>query len=444
MSAGRHFLTMPSDLLNGGSTAKEPAEEKGKSAEATVDEAAAKAAGAEGEPDSPGQTPADKQGAAGAEQQDAAAGGLVNSPSGAVSKEGDPRPMTSSFKNTGFESRTVGRSQPKNGGAHLGPTKYNANYYSIIPTPRQISNFPRQLKRPPLLANKSKDPGPGHYDPPRTSYGAPVKPPSRVRRRSDYPNTRAFAQQKGRAEFAEVHDTRPTTAPIVVHTSTALPFSQEATQVPFAPVAALQLMQSRRQSTAPQQRFQGSPPSSPHASIMAANWGSQQLQHPVSQRPGTVPGTFADAGMGMWFDEWGQPLTSAVAVGWGTENSPQGEIAWLKTRYGGPVSDEMVNTEDWVTGGLRSPPKHGSMPRATRTDEVKGQRIMCSSKSGFPLTAPRCNQPDVRESLNPKHHLTERRSPSWSLPKNRTAKEKPWAPPRKLIEAHMGDEAWLL
>ena len=286
MSAGRHFLTMPYDLLNGGATDKEEAEGKGKA----VDEAAEKAAGVEGEPDGTGQTPTDKQGGA-EHQQDLAAEGLVNSSSGAVAKEGEPRPMTSSFKNTGFDSRTVGRAQPKNGGAHLGPTKYNANYYSIIPTPRQIANFPRQLKRPPLLANRSRDPGPGHYDPPRTADGAPVKPPSRVRRRSDYPNTRAFAHQKGREEFTQVHDTRPTTAPIVVHSSTALPFSHAATQVPYAPVAALQAMQSRRQSTAPQ-RLQGSAPSSPHASIMSATWASQQLRSPAvsSQRPGTVSG----------------------------------------------------------------------------------------------------------------------------------------------------------
>lgn len=341
-------------------------------------------------------------------------------------------PLTSSFKNTGMDKPSVQRAKPQNGGAHLGPAKYLVNYKPVTPAPKSVADFQRQLSRP-LFCEDDGRPGPGYYEPPPTGRTGCS------RRGQRYPGTRAFDKQKGRDPFSKVHDTRPATAPVVMHTSSPLPFSPPALQEPFAPIRAIQAMRESRAGQITRMTERVGRPATvdstrQHEMILAA-W---QAKHGADQqRPGTVPGSFADAGMGMWFDEYGHPLTSAVAVGWAPDQVPQEEVAWHKTRYGAAVSGQEVNTESWATGGLRTAPKLGTMPRCSRTAELQGQRILCSSKSGFPLTAPRCNQPDTRTDLNPKHDLVMAKAPSWSLPKNRTEKPKRWVPPKNLIEAHM-------
>uniref|UniRef100_A0A061S2K9 Uncharacterized protein n=1 Tax=Tetraselmis sp. GSL018 TaxID=582737 RepID=A0A061S2K9_9CHLO len=341
-------------------------------------------------------------------------------------------PLTSSFRNTGFGSPPVGREKARNAGAHLGPTKYDADYSCVWPSAKLIPDFGRQPERPPVPGRGGLSPGPGAYEVPPPGYGCGLK----------CARSRDFSKQTGRPDYAAAHDTRPATAPVVLHTSTPLPFAPPAVHEPYAPAQA---MQAAGTGTA----RAGSPT---HHQEILRQW---EHGHPVGSlngpplptgpspgaRPGSVPGSFGDAGMNMWFDEFGDPLTSAVIVGWGAENSDRAGIAWGRQRFGGLATPHEVDPTPWETGGLKRGPKLVTIPRCSRTEELKGMRTLLSTKSGCPSSAPRCHASDTPLTclceLNPSYSLTERRSPAWSLPKNRTEKPKTWKPPGWLIRQSM-------
>lgn len=354
-----------------------------------------------------------------------------------VEEERRRHPMTSSFLNTGFGSPLVGRKQPPNGGAHLGPTKYSAKLEAVKPAPHLIANFVKQTTRPPM-AKVNSDPGPGQYD-----YVRPGELTASARKR--LPRTRAFDKQTGRDGpgapdyLADAESARPYSAPVVVHQAAAtapMPFSRAALEAPFAPAQALAALARGRAL-------------SPHA-VIAATWDKQtpKSAKKASARParGDAGMSYADIGMGQWFDEWGNPLQGGPGGGLSSGSGGAGydsariaaEYAGARpTRFGGIARPADGEEAMWGTGGLRSPPKLGTMPRSSRTAEVAGLRLSGSIKSGGTSTGPRASAPDPRGDLRPQYDVVRERAPSWSLPRNRTDKPKKWQPPRKLLEAHM-------
>jgi hypothetical protein len=325
--------------------------------------------------------------------------------------------------NTGFDAPLVSMHKMPDGGAHLGPTKYSANYNSVRPATKLIADFKRQTDRPPMTQATS-EPGPGFYELPRGSI--------EMARRKKFPQTRAFDKQKGREGTGGLldpeGDDRPFSAPVVVHPQSApMPFSRAAMDTPFAPAEAMAALAKGRTT-------------SPHAAI-AAGWDRSAKSSASARGKQNGSFSYADIGMGMWFDEWGRPLEDDSTGGRGSyEYGGAAEYAvsgGKATRYGGVVRPGDGAAERWATGGLRVPPKLGTMPKTTRTDEVMSMRLSGSNKSGGTSTGLRASRPDFREGLSPQYDYVKERSPSWSLPRNRHDKPKKWKPPKKLIQEHM-------